>query len=161
MEARKINSKHFHKGKRCLDSSHSFMGVRSQLILVMLFFSSFARQHFLYFFPLPHGQGSFLPIFLIALKVLMELRFFSEERLEGELPFSCHWWLWFAYSTACCIKAVASLRLSVTMQSKRGCKPAMDFSPFMNENCITLMASLNLSSLVISCFSISASNFSK
>lgn len=26
---------------------------------------SFPKQHFLYFFPLPHGQGLFLPIFIV------------------------------------------------------------------------------------------------
>ncbi len=30
---------------------------------------AFYRQHFLYFFPLPQGQGSFLPIFVLSARV--------------------------------------------------------------------------------------------
>jgi hypothetical protein len=35
--------------------------------LQTLFFYSLTPQHFLYFFPLPQGHGSFLPTFWLAL----------------------------------------------------------------------------------------------
>jgi len=29
------------------------------------------KQHFLYFLPLPHGHGSFLPVFIFAIVLLL------------------------------------------------------------------------------------------
>src|SRR4051794_30264903 len=43
-----------------------------------------APQHFLYFLPLPHGHGSFLPVFAIAL--LLGLREAARFSLESAAP---------------------------------------------------------------------------
>lgn len=53
-----------------LEGGRAFFGTLSPSQNRFHYFS-FAPQHFLYFLPLPHGQGSFLPIFLPLRIVLL------------------------------------------------------------------------------------------